>query len=289
MGRPPAGGGADPYGLEAVVRCWGGRCQGLLLVAPRCRPPRRCSPGPVVGGLPVGLVFGDRPAELRPWLDALVQDSRRPADGVIWAVLSPWNGHHLPVARQLRRGLRNARFGVEGWFADCLTRAGLLAHLARGPDLAFYLGHGSPWGLDAFGGVDLASIGEGGPWRSCGSLALLACRTAAPRGSAPGFATVLLAEGRVLSCLAAVADVEQGTNAALARRLVRAFADGARSLGACVAILDRELGSSDPRRRTLRAYRLLGLPLQPVRAVGSVMFRGPLGSSPGRLRWWGSQ
>ncbi|MCZ7638830.1 MAG: hypothetical protein M5U12_23905 [Verrucomicrobia bacterium] len=157
-------------------------------------------------------------------------------------VLSPWDGHHLPVARQLRRRLREAGFGVEGWFADRLALAGLLAQLARGPALAIYLGHGSPWGLDAFGGVGLAKIGASKPWRSCGSLALLACRTAAPRGSAPGFATMLQAEGRVLSCLAAVADVEQATNAALARRLVGALADGARSLGECLVRLDRELG-----------------------------------------------
>lgn len=253
--RPRARGGADRHGLAPLAARWRGRCEGILLVAPRQVPAASACPAAVLAGLPVASVHADHPAQLSRWLAALP----RAGSGGTWAVLAPGQHHYLNLARGLRRRLVRSGRSVASWCADRLSREALRQRLAERPALVAYTGHGTPEGLPAFGGLSLTDWGAKDV--ASGAVALFSCQTLAWRGGRPGFAWRLAAEGRAASVLAAVDDVERTPHTAFVRRCVEHLAAGTGSLGEALVELDRELPARSPLRAILGTYRLVGLPV----------------------------
>lgn len=257
--RPEPRGGADPYQLGALARRLEGRAEALLLVAPARRSPRTVAPGPVVEGLPVGLLFAREPAELSSWL-AAVRCARSPQ--APRAVLAAWDEHYLRLGRRFARHLRtaHARSAVT-WFADRLNRLALLERLARGPTLAAYFGHGLTDGLGGYHGVYREHFEAQERWRPCGVFVTWACDTLKQERAGGSFGRFLVESGRAAGFLGATAAVRTLDNAALAERAGELL--GHRkpmSLGCWARAIDEALEAGSPAWRAWRTYRILGSP-----------------------------
>jgi hypothetical protein len=266
--RPAADGGADPYGIGALLAEAGARPDAVLLVAPRTRALARLLPGPVVQGVPVGIVQADGAAELGPWLAAVAP---APDPEPAWAVLAMAKDAYLGLARRFRDRLRagaDDRVRVPDWMADRYTAAEAAAALAGGPRLAVYLGHGRPNGWSGYQGFRWTHVAAAPPVRACGTVIGFSCRNLKHvRGALP-FGTRWVTEGRAAAFLGAVSDVGTEAGFTLADELARELAEGGHeSIGQVLAALDRRLAvdpSLAPAHRELRRFRLIGNPLQPL-------------------------
>jgi hypothetical protein len=261
--RPEPGGGADPFLLEALARRLAGHAEGLLLIAPPRRAPRTVVPGPVVGGLPVGLLFAREPRALARWMEGLRAHHGRHPEGTR-AVLAAWEDHYLRLGRRFARHLRAARDGrATTWFADRLNRPALLERLAEGPMLAAYFGHGHTDGLGGYHGLYREHIEAHDSWRTNGLFVAWACDTLAQGRGGGSFGRFLVESGRAAGFLGSTDAVRTVDNAALselAGELLERWRPA--HLGHWVCDLDETLGPGSPARRAWRSYRILGHPLQ---------------------------
>ena len=149
----------DPYGIGPLAKKLAGKVDGILVIAPLNRSPHRTIPGPLVNGLPVGIVFSDQPEDLQPWVDSLHNQKK---GSPVWAVLSKWNDYFLTRSQRVAKWLRGSNpSAVETWFADDVTRDELCERLATGPRLTWYMGHSRSRGLSAYHGVRWPT------WRKC--------------------------------------------------------------------------------------------------------------------------
>jgi hypothetical protein len=264
---PGARGARDPFGVGAAAAGVRGVADALLVVASRGRSPHRALPGPVVAGLPVGIVFADRPEHLRPWLRAL----HRPEDAnPSWAVMAMWQHSFLSLGRRFLGWLGDAHGEVESWFADELARDELCERLATGPALAVYLGHGRARGFCAYLGVrwhHVAAVPQRAP---CGAVVSFACDTLKQVGGAVPFGCRWVGEGRAAAYVGAVAPVPLGDHALIAHEFGRTVADGrTATVGEVLAEVEARLRSRRSKPgvlRTFDAFRLIGHPLQSLHA-----------------------
>ncbi|KFA87974.1 hypothetical protein [Archangium violaceum] len=262
--RPEPGDGGDPFHLEALARRLAGHAGGVLLVAPPHRSPRTVVPGPVVGGLPVGVLFAREPGALSPWLEAVVQWGRRACGPQ--AVLAAWEEHYLRLGRGFARHLRAVCPGrTITWFADRLNRPAMLERLAGGPALAAYFGHGHSDGLGGYHGVYREHVEAQGAWRPCGVFAAWACDTLVQARGGGSFGRFLVGSGRAVGFLGSTAAVRTPDNAALVELAGTCFERmRPANLGRWVCAIDAALVPGSPAWRAWRTYRLLGAPSQPL-------------------------
>jgi hypothetical protein len=264
---PPHPRGTDPYGIASLD---GARADAVLLVAPRGRAPARLVPGPVVDGVPVGVVQADGPGELAAWL-AAVRQARLPDPAPAWAVLAMAKDQYLGLARRFHSTLRvgvGGRVAVPDWMADRLTGEEAAAALAGGPRLAVYLGHGRSNGWSGYQAFRWTHVAAAPLVRACGTVVGFSCRNLQHLRGALPFGTRWVMEGRAAAFLGAVSDVATEGGFALADELAGELAEGGHAtIGAVLAALDRRLAADPalaPAYRELRRFRLIGNPLQPL-------------------------
>jgi hypothetical protein len=262
--RPEPEEGVDPFHLEALARRLVGQVEGLLLVVPEHRAPNTVVPGPVVGGLPVGLVFAREPRALDSWVAAVAARGQQ-SEGAR-AVLAAWEDHYLGLGRRFARQLRAARGRqVTTWFADRLNRLALLERLTAGPVLATYFGHGHMEGLGGYHGVYREHFEASPSWQPCGLFAAWACDTLKhPRHGVP-FGRFLVESGRAAAFLGSTRAVKTPDNAALVALAGERFEEVRPStLGQWACAIEAALEPGSPAQRAWRTYRILGNPRQPV-------------------------
>jgi hypothetical protein len=250
--------------LEVLARRLAGQVEGLVLVVPEHRAPNTVVPGPVVGGLPVGLVFAREPRALEAWLAAVVARGQR-SEGTR-AVLAAWEDHYLRLGQRFTRHLREAR-GAQAttWFADRLNRPAMLERLMAGPVLATYFGHGHMDGLGGYHGVYREHF-EGYPsWQPCGLFAAWACDTLKHSRRGVPFGRFLVESGRAAAFLGSTRAVKTPDNAALVKLAGERFAQVRPcTLGQWACAIEAALEPGSPAQRAWRTYRILGNPRQPV-------------------------
>ena len=253
----------DPYDLTRIAERMRGKADGILLVAPRRRSPRRVAPSSVVGDLPVGLLFSDRPLDLTPWIRALQDDRKGPPT---WAVLSMNRKDYLWRGRLFAHWLRGTkRSGVKTWLGDATTRYELCEHLAQGPRLVVYFGHGRARGLSGYFGLRWHHVSDTAQAAPIGTFFCFACNTLKHERGQPPFGRRLVMEGRAVAYFGSVDAVSTGANSSLAQVFGSVFKLGqADNIGTLLKLVRRQIHADSSYKSALEAfqtYRVIGNPL----------------------------
>lgn len=242
---------------------------GVLVVVPRATD-LATVPGPLIDGVPVGVVRADRPADLTIWRRHLEAPRRHV---LTWAVLSMGKDAFLEPAGRLHERLDEAQgngsldVAVEDWRPQCVDRPALCRRLATGPALAMYLGHGRRrgWaGYQALRWDHVAAVPQRAP---LGALLALTCNGLSTQGSAtgPSFLERFVSEGRAGAVFGSVGDVRMDAIATVVDRLGTVLV---KQRPATLGALLRDLiagPEGDAIAAHLGSYRIVGLPIQPIR------------------------
>jgi hypothetical protein len=254
----------DPYAIGPLAKKLSGKVDGILLIAPLNRSPHRTVPGPLIHGLPVGILFSNHPEDLQPWVDSLRnQDQGSP----VWAVLSKWNDYFLTRSQRVAKWLRGSNPSkVETWFADDYSRDELCEHLATGPRLTWYMGHSRSRGLSAYYGVRWHHLEEVNPFAPCGTVIALSCDTLKrERGLFP-FGCQWVTHGRAAAFFGSVDSISMVSTLSMAYEIGDLFEKKCvKTIGELIVRLDTRLHAKPHLKDTYRAfksYRIIGNPVQ---------------------------
>ena len=254
----------DPYAIGPLAKKLKGKVDGILVVAPLNRSPHRTIPGPLVNGLPVGIVFSNQPEDLQPWVDSLRNQKK---GSPVWAVLSKWNDYFLTRSQRVAKWLRvsNPR-AVETWFADDVTRDELCERLATGPRLTWYMGHSRSRGLSAYHGVRWPHIEEVTPFSPCGTVIALSCDTLKrERGMFP-FGCQWVSHGRTAAFFGSVDSISMQSTLSMAYEIGALFENKTvNTIGDLITQLENRLHSTpylSDTHRAFKSYRIIGNPIQ---------------------------
>lgn len=256
----------DPFGIREVAADVKNDVSALILVMPRRAAPAMMAPGPVVEGLPVGLLPSQRPQDLEPWGRALT-DAKTIEPR--WAVLAMWRRSYLKLGNRFMRSFELANRGqAESWFADRVTRDSLCQKLASGPSLAIYLGHGRARGLCGYMGVRWQHVIQERTFVPCSTILSVACDTLKYELRRIPFGCRWVTSGRAASYVGAVDAVPIRASMRLAEVIRSTLATCVMSnLGMLLQSVDRIL-SAEPRlqsvHRSFQAYRIIGSPVAPL-------------------------
>jgi hypothetical protein len=259
--RPTDRGGEDPYGVRELAQSLDGSNESVLLVVPTGRSLERVAAGPVLDGVPIGLLPADDPGDLDAWLDSL-----RPASRPIraWGVLAMGTDQYLGPAAELHSCLRenvaDSSVTVHDWRANRIDRPTLWATLARGPALGIYLGHATPSGWGGYQGCDWTDVTSVSQERSIGALVNLACETL---GGQESFGVRFLRSGRARAVIGLSGEVPVDDVCAISRLVGQTLGtDTPVTAGRILATVYASAGESI--RAVLDRVRLVGLPVQPL-------------------------
>lgn len=267
--RPsPERSSSDPYGLRTTLRN-SPPVDGAVLVAPRDVALRDALPGPVVAGVPVGVVRAETSADLEDWLETI----RAPrVHANTWAVLAMGKDEYLDPATDLYAQLsassvsKDAGLSVSDWRASVCSRPDVCARLASGPALAVYHGHGRPRGWAGYQALRWRHVHHVRPARPIGLLASLACESLAdPDSGGRPFGERFVHAARAVAVLGGVSDVRKDDVVTLSRSVGTAVCeDEVRSIGGLLRSVHERL-RKDGAQDVLAAFRLVGLPTHPIR------------------------
>lgn len=265
----------DPYRLAARA---GRRPGDMVLVAPRVRGPRRCTPAAVVGASPVGIVLADHHDHVMP--EVAAPDPEAPwvvaamGKDVFLAATEPWQ------ARLVAGGRRAIDLR-----ADRARRSDLLAGLAAGPRLVLYAGHGRARGWAGYQALRWHHFGRTVPTsgtgratdpvtdgdasdsdgatsvRACGLVMAFACGTLSrPRGIWP-FGAQLVAAGRARAYLAPASRVVTAQARQLGDIVVDLLATTRpATAGALVTAIEKAVEDQPAAAGAWATFRLVGDP-----------------------------
>lgn len=240
----------------------------LLLVGDRRRSPRRVLPGPFLPDdegrpVPVGWLPAIDPATLKTFaqVGAAIQAREGPVGPL--AFLGQWDPQ---VQRMVARSHRILARGGSAlrplwWTADRLVRRDLLVALRLGPGLAFYFGHGRPYGWQGYHGLHTRHLrwARGEP---VGAILSLTCRTASRHRVGLSFAEELVLQGICGACLAACTATRTIDNWWWATCLEEALArDPPEDLATLL------VRAAPARPEAVAAYRIIGDPM--ARLIGA--------------------
>ena len=267
----------DPYGLTHLLPNLG--VEAAVLVAPRRRGSRRLLPGPVVAGVPVGIVQADRcgslpslsgcPDPTAPWVVAAM------AKDVFLRASDDWAMRLVAVHHAI--DLR----------ADRARRDDLLEGLAAGPGVVLYAGHGSPRGWAGYQALRIehvmnSRLSEGGrEGAPAGVVVAFACKTLARHRGRWPFGSSLVEAGAARAYLAPATTVFTTDAERLAEIVVEllvelrvkldplANRDGDGSTGplrVCdlMCLIEHRTMQDAAARRAWATFRLIGDPLTPL-------------------------
>ncbi len=255
----------DPYQISSLVGRLRKTADALLLVVPRNRSPRRVAPGPIVAGIPLGLVFANQPDDLIPWLIATKHQSSKQ----LWAVLAMWKRSYLRLGKRLAKWMQGSNPNqVEGWYADNVTRDDLIKRMAQGPRVVVYVGHGRPRGLTGYRGLRGYHFTELHDRQPCGTFICFACDTLKRTYGVFPFGCRLVLDGVVAAYLGAVEPLLVDANTRLAHHMGELFEkQAANDLATLVTKMEKRLKDLPEQKMVYRAfsdYRIIGNPLQPL-------------------------
>lgn len=166
----------------------------LVVVVPRNKSLRMAAPGPVIKGLPVGLLPSDSPRDLQPWLDGLLRQESGSGE---WAVMAMARKSYLAGGRRFVRWLRGADPDrVRPWFADTVSQEEVCERLATGPRLAVYVGHGRGRGFSGYRGLRWRHLARVKTYSPCGTIFSLACDTLKRTHNSQPFGSQWVMSGR---------------------------------------------------------------------------------------------
>ncbi|HMH52027.1 MAG TPA: hypothetical protein VK548_17460 [Candidatus Acidoferrum sp.] len=269
VARPEPDASDDPYRLQALLAALTPAPDGLLLLAPRRRPPGRLTPAPVLNRIPVGIVQADSPRQLAPWLAALRADAGLPPTPT-WGALAMGKDVFLELGRSCIRSMRTGgaphAMSVGNWLADTISRDSLCANLAAGPRLAVYIGHGRPLGWSGYQAVRWRHVEKIACQRPCGIVVAFACDTLnGLRGMTP-FGCRWVYQGRACSYLGVTSGLDVAAGCRLMEEFGALLATGNhQTIGQLLVALDEQIGRREdlaPVRPAFSMFRLIGNPLQ---------------------------
>lgn len=255
---------ADPFGLRLALRD-APPVNGALLIAPPDIPLGATTPGPIVNGIPVGVLRAKTGSDLAN-LPPQGHPVRR------WAVLAMGKDRYLAPASKLHARLADATAAsdagitVSDWCANITSRPALCARLASGPALAIYLGHGRPNGWAGYQALRWRHVRTVDRTSPIGAVLSIACDTlTTPDPDRSPFGERFVHSGRAGAFLGAVSDVRTEDVALLARTVGASLVqDEPATVGSLLCSVYgrlRRSGSLD----LLEPYRLAGSPIQSIR------------------------
>jgi hypothetical protein len=247
--------------LESHCRASHGKPDALLLLVPKRCAPQNAVPGPVIAGLPTGMMLADSPEDLMAWITS----RRRKAESGA-GIMAMWRRSYLMLGSRFHRWLQAGGYSrIEDWFANEMNCGDVCRRIAAGARLVLYLGHGRSEGLCAYMGLRWRDIAAPRKFQPCSSMICFACDTVKRDAEAP-FGCRMVSSGRALSYFGSTDAVNLRANAQLASLAGREFATGrVHNLAELVRQLDAATqGSSKLRhaREALQAFRIIGNPLE---------------------------
>lgn len=237
----------------------------LVVLAASDRPLESIAAGPVVAGVPVGIVPVGDPRDFARWLDALRQRvvTSRPQ----YAILAMWKPFYLEWGRRfsgaISRGYGNCA-DVRGWFADETTREELSENLGTGPDLVIYIGHGRRRGWSGYRGVRWSHLGAVAEAKPAGIVVSLSCdNLKVEAGKDPAFGIQWLRHGRAIAFFGAVKAIADDAMVGVAEVLAGELRLGNHAcLGSLLVAVDARLRShgSPEMMEAWNSFRTVGDP-----------------------------
>ncbi len=253
----------DPYGITSILSRKRSKIDGVLLVSPINRSPSTVLPGPVIGGIPCGVVFANTPSHLKPWLNNFNKRSSKRG----WAVMSMFQNYYLIWGKRFLKWFRNIHKGpVASLFENQVSRSELVNYIATGPSLLLYVGHGRPSGLTGYYGLRWCHIAEAKNPVPCGAVVCFSCSTLKQNRGKPGFGMEWVASGRAGAFLGSVASVKIKSNSIVAAQAGNVFNTGKKmEIGSLMQAIQQRLESTPKLSEGLQSfntYRIVGNPLQ---------------------------
>jgi len=252
--------------LESLCRTAAGNASAVMLIAPKRCSPQKALPGPMIAGLPAGLMPADQPEDLEAWLTARRKNT---GSGAGVGIMAMWRRSYLSLGARFHQWLETGGYGavgeIEDWFANQMSCHEVCRRIAAGARLALYLGHGRSEGLSAYLGLRWNDVVAERKFQPCRSMIAFACETVKRESRLP-FGCRMVCSGRALSYFGSTAAVLLRANAQLASLAGRQFAAGrVRNLADLVRELDA-ITRTSPRLQTahqaLQTFRIIGNPLE---------------------------
>lgn len=248
------------------LRCRGehGRVTALVLLVPRRSSPQKAAPGPMIAGVPTGLMPADTPRDLQAWIDGHRRKASEGA-GVGVGIMAMWRRSFLSLGMRFHHWLEAGGYpGVEKWFANEVNCHDVCRRIAAGARLILYLGHGRSEGLSAYLGLRWSDITAERMFQPCAGMVSFACDTLKRESKLP-FGCRMVCSGRALSYFGSTGAVKLRANAQLAALAGRAFADArVRNVAELVRgleVLTRASSRLQAARQALQTFRIIGNPL----------------------------
>jgi hypothetical protein len=259
----------DPYGINKLSKTLQPRPDGILLLVPKHHSLELLVPGPVLNGIPIGIIQAESEEHIKLWLHAISLhnvESRR----ITWAVLAMWKDVYLrkgeSFAQFLRAGISDRNIEVEKWFADTISRDEVCKKLATGPQLAVYFGHGRPRGWSGYSGIRWNHISDKEMIKPCGVIISFTCDTLKQSRDITPFGCQWVNGGRACSYIGSIDSVDHECNMAFAHELSLVLSDGhCRTIGQLFSDIYEHLEQKSDLRKVQQAfntYRIMGNPLQ---------------------------
>lgn len=248
--------------LESHCRTLAGKANAVLLVAPKRCSPQKALPGPMIAGLPAGLMPADQPEDLEAWLTARQNKNIAAAVGI----MAMWRRSYLSLGARFHRWLEAGGYSrIEDWSANQMNCHEVCRRIAAGARLVLYLGHGRSEGLSAYLGLRWNDVVASRKFQPCGAMIAFACETLKRESGLP-FGCRMVCSGRALSYFGSTAAVLLRANAQLASLAGRQFATGrVRNLADLVRELEA-ITRTSPRlqaaHQALQTFRIIGNPLE---------------------------
>ncbi|HWZ42314.1 MAG TPA: hypothetical protein VNW97_02510 [Candidatus Saccharimonadales bacterium] len=247
--------------LEARCRAAHGKPKAVLLLAPRRCAPQKVLPGPMIAGVPVGLMLANGPEDLTAWIKGR---SRKAKSRV--GIMAMWRRSFLVLGSRFHRWLEKGGYPeVEDWFATEMNCREVCRRIAVGARLVLYVGHGRSEGLSAYLGLRWRDIAAERKFESCGAMICFACDTVKRDSDLP-FGCRMVFSGRALSYFGSTDAVKLRANAQLASIAGQEFAAGrVHTLADLVRQMDAVTQSSSrlrSAREALQTFRIIGNPLE---------------------------
>lgn len=255
------GGGAtaDPYGLAQLLL--DADVDAAVLVVPRRRGSRRLLPGPVVAGVPVGVLQADD-------CGRLPSASGRPDPTARWVVAAMAKNVFLRPSDDWATRLAVVH-PVSDLRADRARRDDLLDGLAAGPGVVLYAGHGSPRGWAGYQALRIEHVNDAqcSSAAAAGLVVAFACKTLARHRARWPFGSSLVETGAARAYLAPATTVFTADAERLADIVVDLLVDlGSSPARVCdlMRLIEGAVQRDAAARRAWATFRLIGDPLTPL-------------------------